>query len=163
MDPDRPGSTRNRPGIDLESTWNRPGINSESTRNWLGIDLESTRNRLGIDPESTWYRPGIDSESTRNRSGTDPEPTQTFSHHVPDFVTPCTKACHTLFHTMSHLVPKGPGRTIRGSDRSEQKAGWSPAVLRVINKKNFLDLWHWVSWEFWRRKPSSDSRMNFCK
>ena len=35
----------------------------------------------------------------------------TLSHLVPDFVTPCTRLCHTLYQTLSHLVPD-PANTL---------------------------------------------------
>ena len=65
---------------------------------------------------------------------------QTLSHLVPKPVTPYAIICHTLYQT----DPDGPGQTlskptctstphaIGGSNRSEQKAGRSPAVLRVL-------------------------------
>ena len=75
---------------------------------------------------------------------------QTLSNIVPVFVTPCTRPCHTLCKTLSvsHLVPEPDRRTLRdpdgpyayphtlaSSERSEQKAGRSPAFLRVCYKK----------------------------
>ena len=58
-------------------------------------------------------------------------------HLVPNPVTPCTRICHTLFQTMSHHVPNLITLCTQpclGSNRSEQKAGRCPAVLRVLTK-----------------------------
>ena len=65
------------------------------------IDYALTWNRPGTDQEPTQNRPGTVPETTRNRPGTNSELTQTDL----DFVTPCTRLCHTLYPTLSHLVP----------------------------------------------------------